>query len=412
MNSKMDIPGIHPFWVIGISIFILFNSTSALSQEVTGNSCVDCHADMWEEMKDSVHSQQQITCHRCHGGDPTKADQDAAKAPETGYIGVPEKKQIMQICGGCHADVEVMNFYGIRTDQLAQYKTSQHGKSLLEGNSRVAVCSDCHGYHDVLSVSDPNSTVYALNLPKTCNKCHGNEKIMNHYDLPTDIFEKYKNSVHGRALFEKKDTGVANCASCHGSHGAVPPGVKDIGATCGKCHVNEKNNFLESVHAKVVEQGKFSECVSCHSNHEVAPANVAMYDHVCAQCHQPQSPAFQVGQRIHDLLQRSENELSETTMIVKQAAIEGIFVEEEEGLLEEAKTKVVEMQPLQHTLSYQKLAEVYGQAEARTTEIKKMIADKRQGLKWRKIALIPIWIFVFIMSWALIMKYKQLKGHG
>lgn len=362
-------------------------------------------------MKGSVHSKQGITCNQCHGGDPSQADQAAAKKEGTGYIGIPDKQKIAEICGNCHANVETMNFYGIRTDQLARYKTSMHGKKLFgENNTQVAVCSDCHGYHDVVAISDPTSPVYPLNIPKTCNHCHGNEKIMGHYNLPTDIFDKYQKSVHGVALFEKKDLSVANCASCHGSHGAVPPGVKEISATCGKCHINEKKYFSQSVHAKAMKAGKFSECVSCHSNHDVHRAGPVLYQEACVKCHDANSNAYRYGQNISHALQDTEKQLKEAGELVRQASIEGFFVEEEQALLEEAKTGLLEMAPLQHTLSFEKISQIYADTSKKLEDVRKSIFEKRQNLRWRKLALIPIWIFILIMVVALRIRYNELKS--
>src|SRR3989338_1304091 len=143
-------------------VLILFGPGSAgVLRAEESNSCLVCHSDMWEEMQSSVHTSHGIRCEKCHGGDPTKDDMEAAKAPGTGYVGVPDKKQIAQICGSCHSDVEAMNFYGLPTDQLARYKTSVHGKKLLmEGDTHVAVCSECHDYHNVIPISDPQSAVY------------------------------------------------------------------------------------------------------------------------------------------------------------------------------------------------------------------------------------------------------------
>lgn len=219
---------------ISLLFFFLFFGFSNLAgaQSAEENFCVTCHSDIWEkELQGSVHGREKILCQDCHGGDPTKLDFDLAKAPGTGFIGIPNKKQIAETCGSCHANVEKMNFYGLRTDQLARYKTSVHGKKLFgEGDSHVAACSDCHGHHNVLPIADPNSPVYPLNVPKTCNRCHGSRALMEPYGLPSDIFETYRASVHGRALFQKKDLSVATCTSCHGSHGAIPPGVKEVGA--------------------------------------------------------------------------------------------------------------------------------------------------------------------------------------
>ena len=388
------------------------------AETLAESSCVECHSDIADETKGSIHSQQAISCHHCHGGDPTKEDQDLAMSPEAGYIGVPDKRQIAERCGACHADVETMNFYGIRTDQLARYKTSHHGKKLLlEGDTRVAVCSDCHGYHTVLPVGDPASPVYPLNLPKTCNKCHGNEKLMAGYNLPSDIFKTYESSVHGKALFEKKDLSVANCASCHGSHGAVPPGVKDVATTCGKCHVNERKYFLESVHAKAHAEGKFSECISCHGNHGVQKPTPVLYEEACVKCHEPGSQAAGEGLKIHEALRKANEEFEEAEGLVRQASIEGIFVEDESALLEVAKSDLVSMAPLQHTLSTEKISGLETNVFAKVSEINASIQNKRENLKRRKLMLIPIWIFVFIMSAALLGKYHELrhkkkKGNG
>lgn len=383
----------------------------AWAQKVDGNSCIACHSEIWDDAQGSIHSQNNILCQNCHGGDSTKADQESAKAPGTNYIGIPDKQQIAEMCGTCHANVETMNAYGIRTDQLARYKTSVHGKKLLlEGDKRVATCSDCHQYHDVLAVKDPNSPVYPTNAPKTCNRCHGNEKLMSSYGLPSDIFAKYSKSVHGHALFDKKDISVANCVSCHGGHGAVPPGVKEIGATCGKCHLNEKKSFLESPHAKLQEQGKFSECISCHGNHDIEHPTPALYEEACLKCHDAKSPAFLQGKQLQGLIRTTQDGLNKTQAIVKQASVEGIFVDPETASLEEAKSNVIAMAPLQHTLSLEKISDLHEKSTSAFKKIDESIQKKRQDLAMRKIALIPVWIFVLVMSWALWIRYKRLKS--
>lgn len=391
--------------------FLVTFPVSGWAQIKEENSCIVCHSDIAEETKDSIHSQNGITCQNCHGGDATKADKESAKAPGTGYIGIPDKKQLVGICGECHANVEVMNFYGIRTDQLAQYKTSLHGKKLLqESDTHVAACSDCHGYHDVLAVTDPNSPVYPLNIPKTCNKCHGNEKLMSKYNIPSDEYNIYKDSVHGQALYEKKDLSVATCVSCHGSHGALPPGVKEIGNTCGKCHINEKKYFLESVHAKLQQEGKFtSECITCHGNHGVTHPSVALYEQACVKCHDVQSEEYQQGHQISQMLKDSQEKLSSMEALIKESSIEGFYVEEESSALEQIKTHVIEMAPLQHTLSKDRIAQHHDKITEIANDIKDKIQRKRQNLIWRKLALIPIWLFIFIMVSALKAKYKQLK---
>lgn len=392
-------------------VLLLLSPKLSSAETPSGNSCVACHEDIWQDLKASIHGQQGITCDRCHGGDPTKKTKEEAKAPVTGYIGVPDKKQIVERCGQCHADVETMNFYGVRTDQLARYKTSKHGKKLLmDGDEKVAACTDCHGYHDVLSVSDPNSPVYPSNLPNTCAHCHSNKKLMASHGLPSDIPDIYKTSVHGKALYEKKDMSVAQCASCHGGHGAIPPGVKEIGDTCGKCHINEKKYFLESVHAKLGPD-KFSECISCHGNHGVHRASTALYKEACQKCHNAESLEAKHGLQIESIISTAEQDHASVEALVKQASIDGIFVEPEMALLQEIKTNTIAMTPIQHTLSLPKLLELKKKVDKSVKAIRGGIQEKRQNVKHHKRALIFIWIFIAVMVSALWTKYNQLT-HG
>ena len=117
-----------------------------------------------------------------------------------------------------------------------------------------------------------------------------------------------------------------------------------------------------------------------------------------------------MGEKLYKLLGTSEDEMKGANALVKQSAIEGIFVEEEQGALEEAKTNEIAMAPLQHSLSLQRISELYDKLNNSVNSIKASVEKKRSSLRWRKWALVPIWIFVFIMAFALWTKYKRLKG--
>ena len=55
---------------------------------------------------------------------------------------------------------------------------SFHGKAMQLGTYEItqldkATCSNCHGVHDIKSVTDPASPVAGLdNLAQTCEQCH------------------------------------------------------------------------------------------------------------------------------------------------------------------------------------------------------------------------------------------------
>ena len=118
------------------------------------------------------------------------------------------------------------------TDQLSKYKESQHGILLLqEKDSKAAQCVSCHGVHGIRGPKSRQSKVHPQAIPETCGHCHADAKYMAGYKkddgtpLPTDQLEKYKQSVHGKALLEKGDLGAPACNSCHGNHAAMPPKV-------------------------------------------------------------------------------------------------------------------------------------------------------------------------------------------
>jgi hypothetical protein len=69
--------------------------------------------------------------------------------------------------------------YGLSTNVLKTYLSDFHGKTAsLHATSGqperavVAVCSDCHGTHNVVRVDSPSSPVVKANLAATCRKCH------------------------------------------------------------------------------------------------------------------------------------------------------------------------------------------------------------------------------------------------
>jgi hypothetical protein len=81
--------------------------------------------------------------------------------------------RIPEICTSCHGNAEVMAKYNFaRDDMVVTYDRSVHGLALATNGIKTAVCTDCHGVHDIQKASDPQSAVMSANLQKTCAKCH------------------------------------------------------------------------------------------------------------------------------------------------------------------------------------------------------------------------------------------------
>src|SRR5689334_22175440 len=273
---------------------VLAFATHALA-EPAKNSCLDCHSNMdgnlqivTQDYSADVHAQKGLSCAACHGGDP--ASDDNAMSLAAGFRGHIDRKQIPQLCGSCHSDATKMRQYNpsLRTDQFAQYKTSVHGKKLASGDANVAVCIDCHGVHGIRPASDPRSGVHPLKIAETCKRCHADRDHMKPYGIPTDQFAGYTSSVHYKAQVERGDLSAPTCTTCHGNHGAAPPGVASVTNVCSTCHVFQAQLFESSPHKQVFANMGLPGCTTCHSNHRInAPTDEMMGGNasVCANCH-------------------------------------------------------------------------------------------------------------------------------
>lgn len=138
--------------------------------------CQDCHSDIYDIYKDSVHGAALLeednydvpVCSDCHENHNNTGPDDP------GYVLFSP-----QICADCHADEELMGKYGIRTDVFETYVADFHGTTVTifeevapDQETNKPVCIDCHGVHDILSPDDAASNVMKDNLLSTCQRCH------------------------------------------------------------------------------------------------------------------------------------------------------------------------------------------------------------------------------------------------
>ena len=278
----------------------------------TTNSCLDCHSALPgplevtpEKFSQDIHAQKGLTCVSCHGGDASSLDPDQAMSRKAGWKGKIDRKQIPQLCGSCHSDPAYIRQFNpsLRTDQLAQYHTSVHGKRLAAGDTKVAVCTDCHSVHDLRAPSDPRSTVNPVNVATACARCHADADYMKGYSIPTDQFAKYNTSVHHDALVIRGDLSAPTCSTCHGNHGAAPPGVDKVQNVCSNCHTFQDQMYEKSSHKEAFQAASLPGCVVCHSNHGISHPSDAKLgagpDAVCMQCHTPGDACDQARAGLH-----------------------------------------------------------------------------------------------------------------
>ncbi|MGA9572641.1 MAG: hypothetical protein WBS20_01705 [Lysobacterales bacterium] len=202
--------------------------------------CVKCHQDLWAETQGdaaqsaehkrlgmvvqkiesymgSIHARPSIddqsrtnaTCYNCH-------DAHYITPVDTSSRG-EHKLEIPGICGKCH------------TRELEIYLTSVHGQETSSGNTKAAVCSDCHTAHNI---GIPNDTSGRLAITAQCGNCH-KEKL-----------ETYMETYHGK-ITQLGYGETAKCYDCHGSHG-----IKRV----------------DNPESKVYPDNRLKTCQACHEN--------------------------------------------------------------------------------------------------------------------------------------------------
>ncbi len=133
--------------------------------------------------------------------------------------------------------------------------------------------------------------VHPLNIAGTCARSHADFAYMKGYSIPTDQFAKYSTSVHHHALAVRGDLSTPTCSTCHGNHGAAPPGVDTVQNVCSKCHVFQDQMFEKSTHKVAFQSAGLPGCVVCHSNHGIThPTDEKLgagLQAVCIECHTP-----------------------------------------------------------------------------------------------------------------------------
>jgi len=132
--------------------------------------CLACHADKRAAFNQGVHAERGIKCVDCHGGDPRATALPAAHRGN--FSGPVSKVATVTLCGSCHSDPNMMRPFGLRSGEVAEFRTSRHGILLLrQRNDDAPTCTDCHDAHTILRPDDARSNVHPTNIVHTCARC-------------------------------------------------------------------------------------------------------------------------------------------------------------------------------------------------------------------------------------------------
>jgi len=280
---------------------------SAVLQQGDNEACLACHNQPGQQFElpsgeilyisvypatfdRSVHGSNNIACTDCHT--------DITGYPHPPILAQTRREYTLeqrQVCAACHQEA-----YDAKVNDA-------HTLAIEGGNLNAAVCSDCHGAHDITSPDNPRSRI-----PQTCQRCH------------SQIFDLYKTSVHGSDLLGAGNPDVPSCVDCHNAHNVQGPTNSQFRLfspqICARCHANEElmakydintdvfDTYVSDFHGttvtlyQAVTPGQTPDqpvCIDCHGVHNIArtddPNSAVIKENLlrtCQRCHPGATPNF------------------------------------------------------------------------------------------------------------------------
>jgi cytochrome b subunit of formate dehydrogenase len=284
------------------------------ADKVVPQQCATCHDDAVHGYEQSAHAvalkngnKQAPICLSCHGNPHQILGADDPKSPV-------HHNNVPATCATCHSKKPIMESAGFTTQQFYSYQQSVHGQAVANGSSKAAVCTDCHGAHQILPASDAKSSIFKFNIPLTCAKCH------------KPVETEFMRSIHGQAI-ARGSSQAPVCTDCHGIHSikshldpSSPVSAQNLAqVTCARCHEGVRlsqefgvegkraSTYLASYHGLASRLGSnvVANCASRHGVHNILPSNdprstinQANLVKTCGQCHPGVTEKFVVG-KVH-----------------------------------------------------------------------------------------------------------------
>jgi formate dehydrogenase gamma subunit len=148
------------------------NPQSSIAKVNVPATCGKCHKSESAEFVQSVHGKavargvsRSPVCTDCHGIHKIETPTSQTTAGTSNAIATER-------CAKCHEGVTLTQEFGVASGRVSSYKDSYHGLASRLGSKVVANCASCHGVHNILPSTDPQSMINANNLPQTCGQCH------------------------------------------------------------------------------------------------------------------------------------------------------------------------------------------------------------------------------------------------
>ena len=219
------------------------------AQDIDNDTCLACHGQPGQTrtlpsgevlslyvsplvFDRSVHGAEDLNCVDCHtsiGGFPHPPLEAESRRD---FV-----LEMYTACQACHAA------------EYALTQDSVHERARAAGQLEAAVCTDCHGSHDIQHMTDPSSGALLdearTRIPQTCARCH------------STVYDKYLTSVHGSALVGEGNLDVPTCIDCHGVHNIEDPTTTEFRlrspALCAGCHTDPERMDKYGLSTRVLQ---------------------------------------------------------------------------------------------------------------------------------------------------------------
>jgi cytochrome c553 len=252
-------------FLLGLSCFLLFNLALP---HLTEAAVADSSASAEQLAKIEKNREDAARCLRCHGAEglKTSLSGDIVSLFIDGKT-FQESMHESLSCRSCHVGMTDYPHAKIKYSQsfrasmnkncqychkeiTAQYKESVHGQQ--KQGKTAALCTDCHGAHNIFKKTDSRSQVYAQNQVQACAKCH------------TEKQDAYNWGVHGKAVALGSNNKAATCATCHTAHEIQGPDKtnstvndQNLNKTCSQCHPRATVNMSKGMeHYTLTSEGE------------------------------------------------------------------------------------------------------------------------------------------------------------
>jgi predicted CXXCH cytochrome family protein len=213
-------------------------------------------------------------------------------------------------------------------------------------------------------------------------------------------------------MLQNLDLRAPTCSTCHGKHGAAPPGFQQVANVCGQCHSATEDYYLQGAHRVGMTGEAAPRCVTCHGLHDVVPATRDLYtgteDKHCGSCHAPGTATAGQVDAIYQTLKSADDAYSQAEDLITQATDQHLIMAREEELLQKANTPLIESRALQHTVDLAQIQAKATESEDISQQVQASAREALRDIQTRRLGMVVALAVILVTIAALVLIKRQL----